>query len=362
MFENAAVTIATGTIMVLAAACSSSSGGPAAINGGDAGPNTDAAVVMDAASTTDAPTVTDAADAEAGPAAPCALSPACVTADSTCLGSTSNAGLTKFGLRMAELDLTSPPAFSSTAALGKIVEGAVQLDDANCNQGGQGTASWLLQFDTVAKTLKTGGGKPVADPTSGYSFDTETVGGFQVQPTTFSNVAPDSTGSVSIAGTTDLVMPLFLDNAGTVSVLLPMHGLSFTGIKLSSSNDCIGAYNAAGLEVSNNCLSEPTAPGFIDGGQVTGYISLEEADKVVVSTLQTSLCAILAGGTSQYTTVVDGVTVCKRDGTGDAGNGGNIVYLGLWCSTTNMASTSSACADSEEVLGSFEASSIKILN
>lgn len=360
MFENAAVTIAAGTIMVLAAACSSSSGGAAATNGGDAGP--DAAVVTDAASTTDGPIVTDAPDTDAGPAAPCALSPACMAADPTCLGLTSNAGLTKFGLRMAELDLTSPPAFSSTGPLGQIVEGAVEPDNATCNQGGTGTASWLLQFDTVAKTLKTGGAKPVADPTSGYSFDTETVGAFQVQPATFSNVAPDSTGGVSIAGTTDLVMPLFLNNTGAVSVLLPMHGLSFTGIKLSSSNDCIGAYNAAGLEVSNNCLPEPTVPGFIEGGQVTGYISLEEADKVVVSTLQSSLCAILAGGTSQYTTVVDGVSVCKRDGTGDAGNGGNIVYLGLWCSTTNMASTSSACADAEEVLGSFEASSIKILN
>ncbi len=56
-------------------------------------------------------------------------------------------------------------------------------DNTACNLDGSGTFSWLLQFDTTAGTLKTGGARPVAEPTTGYSFEEGMVaaGGEHVQ-------------------------------------------------------------------------------------------------------------------------------------------------------------------------------------
>jgi hypothetical protein len=271
----------------------------------------------------------------------------------------SNAGLTKFGLRMSELDLTAPAALS-TGLVANIVGGAAGLADPSCNQGGTGLLSWLLQFDTSAMTLKTGGARPVSDPTQGYSFDTETIGTAAVAPVTFTNVTPDASGNFAITTGQNVVIPVFLNAAGTSTVLLSLHQARITHGTLSSSNDCIGSYNAEGLSPTNSCLpsTAPPVTGFIDAGAVDGYMVLKEADQDLITAINETLCVLLSGNATMYGTVsseAGGATVCKRDAMG------NIVFQGDWCAATNAAATAT-CADSMHFAGTFAASSVKILN
>jgi hypothetical protein len=277
--------------------------------------------------------------------------------DKTCLGLVSNAGQTKLGLRMSEHDLTSPAAFT-TGLVKSTIDGAITPNLVSCNLNGNGTYSWLLQFDTQTMTLKTGGARPVADPTQGYSFDDETIDGFHVQPVTFNGVAPDANGHFSVTQGADLVMPIFLNSTGTVAVVLPIHQARLLNGQLSSNDDCIGSYNAAGLDPANGCGPDGTHPQFIDAASLDGYILLAEADQVIIASLNQSLCVLLSGSSSMYgapPAQPGGPTLCKRDGNG------KILYQGGWCSTTNMASTST-CADAEQLKGNFAASSVKILN
>ncbi len=235
-----------------------------------------------------------------------------------------------------------------------MVQGAVTLEEPVCNQGGTGTATWLLQFDTAASTLKTGGAKPVADPNDGYSFDMETLDGFSVAPVTLMNVAVDPGGVVSSGTAQVLNIPFFLDSSGTSSILLPLQQLSLQPGTLSSGNDCIGSYNADGLQASNNCQPMTGTSGFIDGGRLSAFITLEEADTVIITAVNESLCVVLTGDPTTYgTTNSDGVTVCARNSDDE------IVYKGDWCAQTNSGA-SVTCFDAVEITANFAASSIKI--
>jgi hypothetical protein len=270
------------------------------------------------------------------------------------VGLTSNASQTQFGLRIEELDLTAPMALS-TGIVGNIVGGSAALDLASCNQSGTGTMSWLLQFDTAAQTLQTGGAKPVSDPTQGYSFDTETISGINIAPVTFPGVTPGASGAFSTSAGQSLNLPIFLNATGTSVLILPFHELTLSGT-LSSSNDCIGSYNAAGLDPANSCNPDSTHPLFNDGGQLSAYISLEEADSVIITAANESLCVLLSGNATMYGTpsaAAGGANVCKRD------SNGNILYQGDWCSTTNAAAAS-GCSDAVSVAGHFAAGSIAI--
>src|SRR5262249_3123963 len=79
--------------------------------------------------------------------APCSLASACTAIDKACVGLTSNAGQSRFGLRMAELVLTSPaPLTAGSGTLGQSLAGDVGLNLPSCNQSAMATFSWLLQF------------------------------------------------------------------------------------------------------------------------------------------------------------------------------------------------------------------------
>jgi len=254
---------------------------------------------------------------------------------------------------MAELDVTKPSVLSM-GIIGEVVGGAVQLSEMACNLTGSGLFTWLLQFDTSMGTLTTGGAKPVTDPTMGYSFDTDTMQGFSLAPVVL-NVKPDSTGKFSTTMGKDLIVPIFLDTMGDV-VLLPLKSATIQMGQLTDGNNCIGSYNAATLDPGNSCQPGAGMTAFTDGAKLNGYITLADADNVVIAQLSESLCVLLSGNATMYgvtSAEAGGATVCKRD------TNGNIVYQGGWCSTTNMAA-SPTCADAEELKANFAASSVKI--
>jgi hypothetical protein len=338
------------------AACSSSSNSspPAGQDGGQEGGSG-----ADAQGGTDAPAeaaVEAGAGSEGGSEAStpsCAPTSACTTADPTCIALTDNTGLTKFGLRMTDVMFSKPTALAAGIVASTVAGGSI-LSLQSCNLMGSGLFSWLLQFDTGASTLTFGGAKPVTDPTQGYSFDDEMLAAgatFHVQPATATSMLMSSGAYGPTAGT-DLVLPIFLDAAGTTAVVVPMHQVSMSGT-LSANQNCIGTYNAAGLDPLNSCMADSTHPLFNSGGTVTAFISLEDADTVVIAPLQETLCVLLSGNAGTYGDGMTPVQHCKRD-TANA-----IVFQGDWCSTTNMAKMT-GCADSVALAGSYAASGIKI--
>ena len=292
-----------------------------------------------------------------GSVGPCSPTASCPAADKTCIGFVDNTGKTKFGLRMSEVDLTKPTTLATGIVKTTITNAAV-LSVPACNLQGGGTFSWLLQFDTAAGTLKTGGAKPVLNPTLGYAFDDEMIqqgaNTFHIQPVTYMAKLNGGGAFVTSVGQ-DLIMPIFINATGTSVILLPLHQARLTGT-ISASQNCVGVYNAAGLDPMNSCLPDATHPEFIDEGTLDAYLTLAEADDVIVAALNESLCVLLSGNPSMYgMTTSTGVTVCKRD----AGN--NILFKGTWCAATNMAATAT-CFDSVSLGGNFAASSILITN
>lgn len=281
---------------------------------------------------------------------PCSPGASCKAADTECIGLVDNKDQMKFGLRMSQLDVTAPAALTAGIVAG-IVSGAVTPSNMGCNLNGSATFNWLIQFDLAASSIKTGGAKPVTDPTAGYDFVNEMVSGKQLAPITYDGVKPDASGNFSITMGKDLLVPIYLDTGATSVVILPLKNARLSMGKLSASQNCIGHYNAEGLDPTGACLPDAKNKAFVDGGKLEGIITLEDADTVEISTLHQTLCVLLSQNASMYgESNASGLTVCKR-------TGGVIDFQGDTCSMAGQS-----CKDSVALSADFAASSIKINN
>ncbi len=287
------------------------------------------------------------------PGSPCSPgSPACGPG-SLCLSNVDQSTATVFGLRMAQLDLTLPAAFTHGALPGLLATSMLP-DDAACNLDGMGTFSWLLRFDTVGGTLTTGAAPAMTDPAAGFAFDDETIPSgstsFHVAPAMLTAGVSPECAFTSSAG--DVVLPVFADTSGSVALLLPLHQVAFTNGRLSADNGCIGRYDPQALDPSTGCKPNDPHPAFVDGADVAGFIVLEEADTVAVPPLDESLCALLADDPG-YVSPSNSGAVCKRAASGD------ILFKGDWCAATNAQATP-GCADAVRFSGSFAAIGVKM--
>jgi hypothetical protein len=282
---------------------------------------------------------------------PCKPQSACVQSNSTCLSVVNQPGSSSFGMRVAHLSLTQPAALTK-GLVKQVIASSVTPNHPSCNLQGSGSFSWLLRLD-LGGAIVTGGAKPVPDPTFPYTFVSETIStglaSFNVTP----NKAP-----VSFAGCNfkseplDVVLPLYLDQTGSQALLWPLRQLQFFNGTFSADHNCIGRYNASGLSPANACLPDDTHPDFIDGASFSAFFVLEEADTVVISPLQQTLCVLLSGDASTFG---DGAqpSRCKRNAQKQ------IIFKGDWCSMGNQPATP-GCADSLRFAGSFAASGVKI--
>lgn len=283
--------------------------------------------------------------------ASCALTEKCVTTDPACIALADNAGKTDFGLRMSQIIISKPPTLAAASFIGKTVAGGVALNNTACNLGGQGTFSWLLHFDTTTNTVCTGGAKPVMNPADGFTFVNETIGAFPISPIKFTAAGlPMGTFEVEPADAQDIVVPVYTAEGGE-PVLLPLKKARIIGGKLSSNNNCVGTYNADGLDPLNLCLPFPEENqfSFLNAGQIEGHITLEDADNVIVDLANKSLCALLTGADDKAMPIAK----CVRDA------GGKIDYQGDWCDATNAAADA-MCADAVQLGAEFAASAVKI--
>ncbi|MBK8257521.1 MAG: hypothetical protein IPK82_33235 [Polyangiaceae bacterium] len=277
-------------------------------------------------------------------AACCASCEANKDVASDCIAIVDNSGLSTFGLRMAQLTLEKPAALTNPVVAG-LIESGVTMNLKDCNLTGDGTFSWILQFDKSTGKLKTGGAKPVDDPTTGYCFVNEMLGGQQVSPIEV-DATPDANGNFTVATGGDVVVPIFLGTTADF-VLLPLRDAKLTDGTISADQNCIGSYNAEKLLPEDSCEPSGDVTRFTDAGSLDAYITLEDADAVIINSLKQSLCVLLTGDAG------DGgdPKKCSRDANGA------IIAKGDWCSTTNSAD---GCQDAFKLGAKFAASAVKV--
>jgi len=281
----------------------------------------------------------------------CALPAACTAPIKECVGLVDNKGQAAFGLRMTQILISKPTTLAPSSFTGGVVSNGVAWNDPACYLGGQGTFSWILYFDSASKTVCTGGAKPVTNPADGYTFVNETImqGGqaFDIKPI---KVMTDfSTGTFASTTGQDITVPIYTAEGSVV--LLPLKGAKILDGKLSADNNCVGSFNASGLDPLANCLPLPAENqySFVNAGKIEGYITLEGADSVVVDLAKATLCALLTGSDDGGTPTKK----CKRDAMG------KIEVKGDWCDATNAAADAT-CADSVQLSAEFAASSVKV--
>jgi hypothetical protein len=327
--------------------------------GAGGGATVTSSVTSSVASTTSATSATSTGTGEI--TYPCSpTNPICNQVKSDCLAVYDNNGKSSFALRLGQLDFYKPVAFTGNIEKAAFLS-SVTMNLPKCNLKGSGTFSWIVQLDPAANTFQIGAAKPPADPHNGYSFVDETItqGGkmFHIAPVAGkATVAAD--GTIQADTLESILLPVYINAAATDVLLIPIHKVHIldTDTKISSDHNCIGRYNAAGLKESDGCLPnvDENINAFINGGKIDGYISLEEADSIIISSfgLNRSLCVLLSNSAGVFG---DGGSPakCKRDGVG------KIKFNGDLCIATGMGADAT-CYDAVSFYAGFAASAVEL--
>jgi hypothetical protein len=276
------------------------------------------------------------------------------TSGSPCLAmGVDNSGKSVADLRIRRLDVSAPPALAKPFVQKLVLNQGIDLH-GQCGEGGDGTFSWLIQLDTANNKVTTGGAPPTMDPfNQGYCFVNATIGGLPIAPVTVS-MTKASDGTWSSGTIPKLNVPIYPPGKPPVVIVLPISGGQVKGVTLSSDNNCIGSYNPNAITGNNGPLNSCTddissCDRWITGGSIGGYITLEEADQVLVPQLSESLCVLLTGGVDTMLGPT-GEKLCARVN-------GQIKDKGDYCS--NPAGPG-GCQDSYWLAAAFAASAAKI--
>lgn len=284
----------------------------------------------------------------------------CPEVVSDCIAFADQAGADTFSLRISQLTVQAPAALTDTTVKNLLSKGVTLDDNSSCQSAdalslfnGDGTFNWILNFDLAAGTLRTGGAELQTDPTKPYCFLSGDIAGFDVAPLE----APISIdgNTFTIEEVRDVAVPIFTDPADQSKVIiLPLRGVRIFDSTFSDDHNCIGTFNTD-LDPNNLCLPDAQTPTFVDGGKLEGYVTLEDADAVLVPELgNASLCTLIAGAdfTDQAT------KTCLRDGTN------KITFQGDWCAGTAEGEPGSAatgtCADAVQLRAGFSASGVTL--
>ncbi len=261
--------------------------------------------------------------------------PTCNVVKSDCLAVYDNTGKSSFAIRVGQLDFYQPVAFTGSLEQAAFLA-SISMNLPKCNLKGSGTFSWIVNVDKTAGTFQVGAAKPPADPHNGYSYVNETITlsgkSFPIAPSS-GPMTLDADGSIHPATIENILLPAYLDAQATNLILVPLHKVRVLETKISADQNCVGSYNASGLKKSNGCLPDVNQgiESFDIGGKIDGYIDLEEADSIIITSfgLNRSLCVLLSNSAGTYG---DGgnPAKCKRDGMG------KIKFNGDWCSATNL--------------------------
>ncbi len=271
----------------------------------------------------------------------CELAPSCGDAN-TCLPLARNQGRTEMDFRVRQLSVVAPRALREGPVQAALVRDRVDLDQRQCAEHGTGLFNWLLRVDRTTGTLTTGGAPP-ADPTDGYCFARfSTLRGAPASAAR-APIAWDRTAFTTTAPM-DIRLPVFHTSDPRSAQVLSIHDARFADVALSTE-DCIGTFNRSALD--GTCA--PTGRDkWTSGGALAGYMTLKEADEIVLPDLSgDSLCVVLLGASARD----DATHRCARDAQG------NLPALGDYCGQTKAAGD---CRDSVWFAATFAASAVKI--
>ncbi|NUP05186.1 MAG: hypothetical protein HOW73_03895 [Polyangiaceae bacterium] len=278
---------------------------------------------------------------------PCTPTDQCM-AGKECINVADNSGAQdSFLMRMSWVEIENPSTFNE-GLFPQLFQGSFLPSLPTCNLLGSGTFNWLLRFALETPAIVTGGAPQPANGIN-YVFTQATIDNFPVVPAELPAVFDTATGSFdTLAG--EVLLPLYLDAQGSSALLLPLRELRFEGT-YSPDQNCIGHYNAEGLSPDDECKPTATTPAFVTGASFDSYITLEDADQIIVAQLQQSLCVLISGDATAY---------------GDGGNpakcrrtDGVIDYEGDWCSATNEPADGTTCSDAVRFNGRFAASAVE---
>lgn len=274
------------------------------------------------------------------------------TSGSPCLAmNQDNSGKSVADLRIRRLDVSAPPALNKSFVQKTVLNQGTDLHGF-CGENGDGTFSWLIQLDTANNKVTTGGAPPTMDPFgAGYCFVNKMIDGLPVGPVTVP-MTKGTDGTWSSGTIAKLYVPIY--PPGLAPIVLPITGATVKQVTLSPDNNCIGTYNPNAITsvTGNVCTDDITAcDRWITAGSLGGYITLEEADKVLVPQLSESLCVLLTGDPNPIISTMNNMEkLCER-------TNGQISLKGDYCSTTNAPG---GCGDSYWLAAAFAASAARI--
>jgi hypothetical protein len=280
------------------------------------------------------------------PTAPCASA-------SPCLALGDNTGQAVASFRVRKLEAVAPPTLATSFVQRAVWDQSVNLRGL-CGEQGDGTLDIVMQLDTTSGALTFGSGNPSSDPIgAGYCFATGSVDGMNVSAVTLST-SRNADGSLSTTKASDVVLPVFPPTGSGVplGLALPIRELQLQEIGVTGNGNCIGSYNPDAITsvTGNSCTDDITACArWTTAGAITGFLTLEDADAVLVPQLSESLCVLLTGGTN-VVVGSNGEKLCAR-------TNGQIQARGDYCS--NPAGPG-GCGDSYWFAATFAASAAKV--
>ncbi|MEZ4224596.1 MAG: hypothetical protein R3B13_26840 [Polyangiaceae bacterium] len=271
----------------------------------------------------------------------------------SCLAKFDNTGSDVWQGRINQITVKRPDVLSSKFVHDAILDRGIFLNQPECFEQGEGTFSWLFEFNRTTGKMRTGGSLPVKDPKAGGCFLTMTTTALPVAPISV-DVTFDPDGLGFTATDIDVVVPIFNTPDDTSNpILLPLHKVELKGAFSDDTHNCIGKHNGETLDPSLSCkgdFNDGQRP-FTTGANLKGYIRVDEADKVFIDDIGATLCAYLAGITQWSGPNKD----CASSDKWKAGERPN----GDWCAATN-APFDANCKDAWILEGDFSASAFKI--
>lgn len=270
-----------------------------------------------------------------------------------CLAKHDNTGSDVWQGRITQITVKSPQKLAEQFVQEQIVDNGIFLDQPQCRESGEGTFTWLFEFNKTTGKLKTGGSLPVTDPKAGGCWLQMTTASLPIAPIEV-DVALDPDGLGFSASGIDVFVPIFSSPTNTTNpIILPLHAVELQGKWNDTSHNCIGKHNGPELDPLLDCF--PDTPNgqrlWTGGATLKGYITIDEADQVFIEDLGSTLCVFLAGVASWKGTSDDCKTSTKwMNGERPDGD---------WCSTTN-APADATCKDAWRLEASFSASAFKI--
>jgi len=273
-----------------------------------------------------------------------------------CMAKADNGGQAKWQGRFTAIYVESPANLATSFVQENVLDKGINLNLKSCNEFGDGTFTWLFELDPTTKRLKTGGGLPVIDAKAPGCFVNFPSAALAIAPIEV-DVNLDADNKHLTASGIDVNVPIFTTPTDTTNpIILPLHSVTLDATFADDSHNCIGKYNGDILDPVNSCKPDtkaiPPERAWTTGGELQGYITTAEADKVFIDELGATLCVLLGGLTDGWKGTNNDCASSDKWIAGER-------PAGDWCSTTDQPADAS-CSDAFRLKGKFAAAAFSI--